>query len=191
MIGHHSSRDSYGGYCFINNAAVMTHMLCDQYQKVGLLDIDYHSGNGSMSIFYRNPRVYFASIHCDCELDYPYNCGFPDQTGADEGIGTTLNYPLGKDAGWKEYEVALSKCLQEMSDFGVEALVVSLGVDTVNGDPESSPLGGFQLQLPDYVNIGKMIRNLNVPTIWVQEGGYRLDIAGAAVRHVLVPTQAK
>ncbi len=67
---------------------------------------------------------------------------------------------------------------------------MSLGVDTVDGDPESSPLGGFKLYPEDYDKLGHLIRNAfakQIPTIWIQEGGYKLDNgeAGEVVRHVL------
>lgn len=64
-------------------------------------------------------------------------------------------------------------------------MVVSLGIDTVRDDPEANKQCAFCLDGDDYIEMGNLIRSLNVPTIWVQEGGYKLDVAGDRVRRLL------
>lgn len=184
--GHHSGRESYGGYCFINQAALATALLSDKLGRVALLDVDYHAGNGSLALFYTDPNVFFSSLHADPEIEYPYCCGFADQTGDGAGKGSTLNVPLPKNTDWAHYKPELAKVLARIAEWGAKALVVSLGVDTLADDPEAAPLAGFQLRRPDYTEMGEMIRALGVPTIVVQEGGYNLECAGEAVRRFLV-----
>jgi acetoin utilization deacetylase AcuC-like enzyme len=188
--GHHSGRESYGGYCFINQASLAASLLQEHFGKVALIDVDYHAGNGSMSIFYEDENVFFSSIHADPLISYPYTVGFADQTGAGAGAGSTLNVCLGQNTSWKEYAPALEQVLTAVKNFGARALVVSLGVDTLLGDPEAAPLGGFALHGSDYDAMGSMIRAAGLPTIWVQEGGYKLDEAGDVVRHILLGATA-
>ena len=139
-----------------------------------------------MTIFWQNPNVFFASLHADPEIEYPYCCGFADQVGEGAGQGTTINVPLPKDTTWAEYKPELARVLAAMKAFGAEALVVSLGVDTIAADPEAAPLAGFKLFQPDYDEMGAMIRGLGVPTLIVQEGGYKLDEVAGAVTAVLI-----
>ncbi len=169
--GHHSSHSSYGGYCFINFASLAARMLRDQFQKVALVDVDYHAGNGSMSIFWSDPSVFVASIHAHPDIEYPYCFGWRDQRGAEgDAFDTKLNVPLGKGATWAEYKPALQEVCDRVRAFGARALVVSLGVDTVRGDPEAAPMAGFALVQRDYAEMGAMLRELGLPTIVIQEG---------------------
>jgi acetoin utilization deacetylase AcuC-like enzyme len=55
--GHHSGPQSYGGYCFLNHSALATSLLQEHYGRVGLLDVDYHAGNGGYAVFAENPNV--------------------------------------------------------------------------------------------------------------------------------------
>ncbi len=70
--GHHADHDLYGGFCYLNNAAIAARWLGPQ---VAVLDIDYHHGNGTQSIFYEDPTVLFCSIHAHPDDDYPYSWG--------------------------------------------------------------------------------------------------------------------
>jgi len=184
--GHHSSTNSYGGYCYINQAALAARLLSEQHGKVALLDVDYHSGNGSMSVFWTDPSVFVCSIHAHPDIAYPYGMGWEDQDGEGEAKGTKLNIPLGMGITWKEYEVALKRALDAIQSFGAKYLVVSLGLDTLAHDPEASAVAGFMLQPDDYPKMGHMIRATNIPIIWVQEGGYKLDQAGEVVTKSLL-----
>ena len=119
-----------------------------KYEKVAILDVDYHCGNGTISIFWDRPDVFVASIHADPSGDYPWNSGFADQIGEGPGEGKTLNLPLTPGAGWAEYEKALRAALAAIKDFGAEAIVVSLGLDTHRDDPvqgEGHRWDGFDL----------------------------------------------
>lgn len=188
--GHHSGRQSYGGYCYLNMAAIAATHLVDSHSKVALIDVDYHAGNGSMSIFYSSPSVLFASLHAHPDIDYPYCCGWEDQTGEGEGVGSTINVPLPKNTTWAEYEPHLRRVMASVASFGAQAIVVSLGVDTLAADPETAPLAGFQLHPADYARMGEIIRAAGLPTLWVQEGGYKMDQLAEAVVNVVAGAPA-
>src|SRR5690606_27285939 len=93
--GHHAARAYYGGYCFLNNAAIAAQRLIDRGMKrVAVLDVDYHHGNGTQSIFYDRDDVLFVSLHGDPDEDYPFFLGHAEERGAGRGEGYNLNLPL-------------------------------------------------------------------------------------------------
>jgi acetoin utilization deacetylase AcuC-like enzyme len=133
--GHHAANDSFGGYCYVNHAAAAAsrflHNSVMPLQRVAVLDVDYHAGNGTASIFYNRANVLVISLHCDPNFDYPFHAGFADQTGAGAGMGATMHLPLPPHTTWSGgYEVALRQAMDKIQDFGAQALVVSLGLDT-------------------------------------------------------------
>ena len=194
--GHHAGRSSIGGYCYINNAAVIANILTRhedyRYKKVAILDVDYHCGNGTISIFWDRPDVFVASIHADPSGDYPWNSGFADQVGEGDGEGTTLNLPLPRGVGWTEYREALKRALAAIKEFGAEAIVVSLGLDTHIDDPvQEKATAGMRLTSEDYFDMGKLLAGAEVRLCFVQEGGYQVDVAGELVAQVLKGVQVE
>jgi acetoin utilization deacetylase AcuC-like enzyme len=186
--GHHAAADCFGGYCYVNHAALAARLLQQQKKKVAILDIDYHAGNGTASIFYEDPTVLVVSIHCHPDCDYPFHHGFSDQTGAGAGTGTTCHLPLAPGAVWSEhYQPALVQALQRILEFGAQALVVSMGLDTYDKDPCAIQRAGFCLQAPDYLELGSVIGAAvpTLPTVFLQEGGYRMDKIGEAATNVV------
>lgn len=180
--GHHAARDYYGGYCFLNNAAIAAQALRDQgAAKVAILDVDYHHGNGTQSIFYDRADVFFLSIHGDPLQEYPYFLGYADETGEGAGEGWNRNYPLRWGSGFDLWGEALADACKRIAAYGAESLVVSLGVDTFEKDPISQ----FKLKSPDYLEIGKAIAGLDLPTLFVMEGGYAVAEIGVNAVNVL------
>mgnify|MGYP001396291859 CR=1 FL=1 len=176
--GHHAGYDFMGGYCYINNAALAAFALqsvLSSNSKVAILDVDYHHGNGTQDIFYKDPTVFFASIHADPAVDYPHTTGYADEIGEGAGVGFNLNLPLPHGTGDEAYFEALTRAIQAIQAFGAEALVVSLGFDTYINDP----MGAFQLNKASYTRMGRMIDQMNLPTVYIQEGGYAVDELGA------------
>jgi len=180
--GHHAARAGYGGYCFLNNAALAAQHLRDRgLRRVAVLDVDAHHGNGTQEIFWDRADVAFASLHGTPETEYPYFLGWEDERGAGAGEGFTRNFPLAREAGWAEYAPALDAALAFLDGLAPEALVVSLGVDTYAGDP-ISPIA---LRAEEFPLLGRGIAGLQRPTVLVQEGGYAVGEIGANVRAVL------
>ncbi len=180
--GHHAGADFFGGYCFLNNAALAAqHLRNAGMHKVAVLDVDYHHGNGTQAIFYDRPDVYFASIHGDPRTEYPFYLGHADETGTGAGLGANLNLPLPRGTDYATWAQALETALAGIAKFGADALVVSLGMDTFEGDP----ISGFKLTTQDYLRLGERLARAGLPTVFVFEGGYAVDAVGVNAVNVL------
>ena len=172
---NHATVNYCGGYCYLNNTALATQSLLDGGAiKVAVLDVDYHHGNGTQSIFYERNDVLTISLHADPSLEYPYFLGYADEPGAGVGHGFNINYPLPFGTDWKTYEVALIDAINQVQRFEPDALVVALGLDTFAGDPTTH----FGIETEDYVRMGRAIASLGPQTLVVLEGGYSLDHIG-------------
>lgn len=181
--GHHAAAAAMGGYCYLNNAAIAAQaLLSAQCPRVGVLDIDYHHGNGTQAIFWRRSDVFFTSLHADPHDDYPYLSGHADEVGEGDGAGHTLNFPLPAGTTAPAYLAALELAIDATAARGCAAVVVSLGVDTFELDPISK----FKLTSDDYLEIGRRIRRLAVPVLFVFEGGYATDEVGTNAVNVLL-----
>lgn len=180
--GHHAGADTMGGYCYLNNAAIAAQYLRDQgAQRVLVVDVDYHHGNGTQTIFYRRADVCFVSLHGDPAVEYPNFLGYADELGEGPGLGFNRNYPLPHGTAWPEYAAALDAACAHGREFAPDAIVVSLGVDTFEADPISQ----FRLRSEDYLRMGERIAALGRPTLFVLEGGYAVDAIGVNVVNVL------
>lgn len=180
--GHHAASSTYGGYCYLNNAALAAQRLLDSgCRRVALIDVDYHHGNGTQEIFYERDDVLFVSLHGDPETEYPWFMGYAEERGSGRGEGFTLNLPLPSGTGWDAYREALDVGLAAVRRFAPDALVVSLGVDTFESDPISS----FRLSRQHYPPLGASLAALGLPTVLVQEGGYAVAEIGENVAGVL------
>ena len=180
--GHHAGADFFGGYCFLNNAALAAQALRDRGMKrVAVLDIDYHHGNGTQAIFYERPDVFFSSIHGDPHTEYPFFLGYSDEKGSGAGLGCNQNLPLPRGTGFETWRSVLSVALHEIAMFKAEALVVSLGLDTFEGDP----ISGFHLKSDDYLRVGEDLADAGLPTVFVFEGGYAVAEVGVNAVNVL------
>lgn len=176
--GHHAGADYFGGYCYLNNAAIAARAAAAKgLGPVAVLDVDYHHGNGTQDIFWEDGRVFFASIHADPRTDFPYFWGHADERGAGAGEGTTFNQPLPRGTGWAAYEGALGRALDAIARFGARTLIVSYGADTFAEDP----IAQFALTTGDTRAMGARIATLGLPTIIVMEGGYNVAALGRNV----------
>lgn len=178
--GHHAATDLYGGYCYLNHAAAAAKFLSAD-GRVAVLDVDYHHGNGTQSIFYGSDAVLFVSIHADPDFEYPWFSGYADESGTGAGLGLNVNLPLAICTGETRYLETLDRALNAVDRFAPAFLVVSLGVDACREDP----LGKFDLPVSAFGTIGRRIAGADVPTLLVQEGGYDLESVGACVQNVL------
>jgi acetoin utilization deacetylase AcuC-like enzyme len=180
--GHHAGADFYGGYCFLNNSALAAQALCDGgLARVAIVDVDYHHGNGTQSLFYERADVLTVSVHGDPRTEYPFYLGHADERGIGAGEGFNLNLPLPRGTGFDAWRRALQQALQAVADYGPDALVVALGMDSFEGDP----ISGFKLRSADYFNVGADLRALGLPTAFVFEGGYAVAELGVNVANVL------
>jgi acetoin utilization deacetylase AcuC-like enzyme len=176
--GHHATRDGFGGSCYLNNAAVAAQALLGGYDRVAVVDLDAHHGNGTQAIFYDRAEVLYGSVHVDPGAGwFPHYMGFAQETGSGPGAGSNVNLPVAPgtgDAGWL---VGVHRLGETAAAYGAGALVVSLGVDAAADDPES-PLA---VTAAGFATAGALLAGLGLPTVIVQEGGYHLPTLGHLV----------
>ena len=243
--GHHSAAGTFGGYCFINNAAVAVALLLGRssvgddasagacadpavgqppatagrgaggagagsgaagtpgtsastvrcFKRVAVVDVDYHAGNGTVAVFYDDPAVFVASLHMDPEYDYPFTCGFADQTGSGAGKGSTMNIPLQPGTTWatggraefgEGYRASLGKAIEAVRSFGAEALVISLGFDTYENDRIQQNGAEMGLVPSDYREMAAMLAGLGLPTVVMQEGGYEVEVVATLAAQFMI-----
>jgi len=171
--GHHAERRSFGGFCYFNNNAIAAQYLCP-YGRVAILDLDYHHGNGQQDIFYRRSDVLTISIHGHPSFAYPYFSGFEEEQGDGEGEGFSLNLPLPEHVDGPAYRKALETAVQRIEQFRPQFLIIALGLDTAKGDPT----GTWSLKPKDFEANGRMVGEMGLPTVVIQEGGYRTQTLG-------------
>ena len=180
--GHHAHHDLYGGYCFLNNAAIAAQGFRDAgARRVAILDVDFHHGNGTQDIFYARKDVLFCSLHGQPEDAYPYFLGYQDEKGQGPGEGYNFNFPMPPGTGFAGWSKALEAACRKIKSYGPDVLVVSLGVDTFKDDPISF----FKLTSEDFKIYGGRIAKMKLPTLFVMEGGYAIDAIGVNTVNVL------
>lgn len=173
--GHHAMAESAGGFCFLNNAAIAAAEIGARLGcRVGILDVDVHHGNGTQSIFYDRGDVVTVSLHADPASFMPYYAGYADETGEGAGAGFNLNLPLPHGSKDRVYLDAIERGLAFCAAKGVEALVVALGLDA----SESDPNGALAVTTEGFRLAGERIGSSPWPTLLVQEGGYLSDVLG-------------
>lgn len=180
--GHHATADMYGGYCFLNNAAIAAQHYRDKgADRVAILDVDFHHGNGTQDIFYDRDDVLFVSLHGDPLEAFPYHLGHAEETGSGAGDGFNLNFPLPEGTPFDIWRAAMAEGLDRIARFKPDVLVISLGVDTF----ETDPISFFKLQSPDFLAMGADIAGAGLPTHFILEGGYDVDEIGVNAVNVL------
>jgi acetoin utilization deacetylase AcuC-like enzyme len=179
--GHHVTRSLYGGSCYLNNTAVAaTELLTRLGGPVAVVDIDAHHGNGTQELFLDRTDVLTASVHVDPGAGwFPHFLGFAAESGA-----ANLNLPLAPGTGDDGWLTAV----REAAEFAApaRALVVALGVDAAAGDAES-PL---EVSSAGYRQAGRILGELGLPTVVVQEGGYDLATIGSLVAETLAGVES-
>lgn len=176
--GHHASRDLFGGYCYFNNAAIAAKNLRKHVDKVAIIDIDFHHGNGTQVLFDRDPSVLVINIHGDPNTYYPYFTGYDSEVGTGSGRGFNINIPLPGGVDLQEYIRHFDQViLPALRNFGPKALIISAGFDTYVADP----IGAFCLETNDFSIVGERLASLRLPTVILQEGGYEETSLGSNV----------
>jgi acetoin utilization deacetylase AcuC-like enzyme len=112
---------------------------------------------------------------------FPHVQGYAEETGAGPGAGTTCNEPLAPETGDIEWIEAVARLAEAALLFRAEALVISLGLDASDDDPDS-PL---RVTRDGYAGAGRLLASLGLPTVLIQEGGCHLPTLGSLVTDVL------
>ncbi len=164
--GHHAGRcgaalgSTSRGFCYLNNIAVAVK---ESGKHTLILDIDGHHGNGTQDIFQGDEKVAYVSLHQS--PNYPGTGNFTE--------GNCINFALPSNLGGKQYLETLDKALGMIDLAKFEAVAVSVGFDTHQGD-----LATLGLLTKDYFEIGKRVAQLKMPAFFVLEGGYVGEIVG-------------
>ena len=169
--GHHARAEAAGGFCYLNNAAIAAQVLRERFARVAVLDTDMHHGQGIQEIFYERADVLYVSVHGDPTNFYPGVAGFTEERGSGAGEGYNLNLPMVHGASEADFLARLEQALAAVKAFGAEVLVLSLGFDIYELDPQSK----VAVTRDGFAILGQRIRSLGLPCLIVQEGGYHLD----------------
>ena len=172
--GHHAYEERAGGFCYLNNTAIAAQFLRAKYDRVAILDVDVHHGNGTQSIFYARGDVFTISIHSDPKKFYPFYYGYESERGRRKGAGLNLNLPVPVKSDDDIWAGAVEYAVEQIIDFEPGALVIALGLDA----HESDPLQGGAMTTAGFRRISSAIASLGLPAVIVQEGGYLNDALG-------------
>ncbi|WP_447553919.1 histone deacetylase family protein [Vreelandella sp. EE22] len=169
--GHHAGIDSAGGFCFLNSAAIAAQHLTRRYPRIVVLDTDMHHGQGIQEIFYQRDDVLYISIHGDTTNFYPGVSGFENERGEGAGLGYNLNLPMPHGSSEAVFFERMNEACQAIRLFEPDALVLSLGFDIHEQDPQAK----VAVSTEGFGELGQQVAGLNLPTLVVQEGGYYLE----------------
>jgi len=153
---HHAGKDYGEGFCLFNDVAIAAKALLERHgmKRLLVIDTDAHQGNGTMDIFYDDPRVLFVSIHQDPRTLYPGR-GFTHETGRGDGSGYTVNIPMPPYSGDREWERALREIyLPLCAEFKPEIIIRNGGSDPMKHDP----LTNLSLSLEGLEDVGRVVR---------------------------------
>ena len=182
--GHHAERAKAMGFCIYNNVAVGANYLIEKYKynKVAIIDFDVHHGNGTQDIFYNRSDVMFLSLHGDPNDAFPHFLGYENEKGLDDGYGYNFNFPMPPNTNYSNWGSAFDEAAKRIAKFKADALILSLGVDTFKDDPISF----FKLDSIDFIDMGKRIKKIGLPTLFVMEGGYAIEEIGINTVNTLI-----
>ena len=186
--GHHATRATSMGFCYLNNIAIAAleavatsspsplggeraGVRGNEFKRVAVFDFDVHHGNGTEDILLNQPGVEFFSIH-----QHPAYPG----TGATSRGRNCFNYPVAPDATRETYRAALTHALDDLKHFRPDLIAVSAGFDAYARDP----LADAPLLAEDFHWLGQSLRKLNVPMFSLLEGGYSRDLPGLILAYL-------
>ncbi|MDH4611386.1 peptidase dimerization domain-containing protein [Pseudomonas sp. BN102] len=152
-------------------AAIAAQFLRQGHSRVAVLDTDMHHGQGIQEIFYTCSDVLYVSIHGDPTNFYPVVAGFEDERGSGAGEGFNLNLPMPHGASEALFLQRLEEAAAAVKDFGAEVLVLSLGFDIYQEDPQAK----VAVTAEGFGRLGAAIAAMELPCLVVQEGGYHLE----------------
>jgi acetoin utilization deacetylase AcuC-like enzyme len=178
--GHHAEKFRAFGFCIFNNVAIAAKYLLQRFklQRILILDIDAHHGNGTQETFYETNKVLYISLHQDPRT-FP-GTGFIDEIGEGEGLGYNVNIPFPFRTGDQIYLKAIREIVAPIiCQYKPQFTLVSAGLDGHYTDP----VGNLSLSAVCYQEIYETIVNLASKIcegrlVSVLEGGYSVKFVG-------------
>ncbi len=175
--GHHAEYNSAGGFCYFNNIAIAAEWLIQYkgYNRIAIIDIDHHFGNGTSHIFYHRKDVFYLSLHAHPNYSYP-GSGFPTEIGVVEGKGYNVNVALLPGIKSMDWLKALIFSLNIVRQYKPEFILVSVGFDSLAGDP----VGVMSVGSNAFYAAGYLLNEIaqeccEGKIACTLEGGYKLD----------------
>ncbi len=171
---HHAGRNYGEGFCLFNDVAVAAQAFIDRFglDRVIIIDTDAHQGNGTMDIFYEDPKVLFISLHQDPRTLYP-GTGFIDQTGKGDGEGYTVNIPMPMLSASHSYDLAMSEVVAPIAEeFKPQVMIRNGGADPHYSDQLTMlglDMAGLKMVCR---HVGDLSRSLEVPLLDLSISGY-------------------
>jgi acetoin utilization deacetylase AcuC-like enzyme len=178
--GHHAEADRAMGFCLYNNVAIAAAAARARgVERVAIVDIDVHHGNGSQWMFYRDPSVLYVSTH---QFPFYPGTGAADEIGTGEGTGFTVNVPLEAGSGDADYELVCAEAVDPvLEQFAPGLIVVSAGFDA----HERDPLASMRVSTGGYAAICRRLAagavRRGCALALVTEGGYDLTAVAACL----------
>ncbi len=170
--GHHAERDRSMGFCLFNNIAVAAaHAIAGGLDRVAVIDIDVHHGNGTQWMFYDNPRVLYVSTH---QFPFYPGTGAAGEVGTGAGEGFTVNVPLEAGATDADYDLVYREAVVPVTrQFAPQLVLVSAGFDA----HERDPLASMRVTVSGYGNVIRQLMAVapDSAIAFVAEGGYDLS----------------
>ncbi|XP_058533951.1 histone deacetylase 9 isoform X5 [Ochotona princeps] len=193
--GHHAEESTAMGFCFFNSVAITAKYLRDQLNinKILIVDLDVHHGNGTQQAFYADPSILYISLHRYDEGNFFPGSGAPDEVGTGLGEGYTINIAwtggLDPPMGDVEYlEAFRTVVMPAAKEFHPDLVLVSAGFDALEG--HTPPLGGYKVTAKCFGHLTKQLMTLaDGRIVLALEGGHDLtaicDASEACVNALL------
>jgi acetoin utilization deacetylase AcuC-like enzyme len=170
--GHHAERARAMGFCLFNNVAVAAAAAAaNGAERVAIVDIDVHHGNGTQWMFFDDPRVLYISSH---QFPFYPGTGAANEIGRGPGENYTVNFPLEAGATDADYDRVYAAIGRVIEDFEPSLLLISAGYDA----HEDDPLASMRMTTNGYANVVAYLARAahgRCPIAAVTEGGYDLD----------------
>lgn len=170
--GHHAARNNLGGFCYFNNIAIAVERAKKEVDKIAIVDLDCHHGNGTQDIFLGKKDIIYISLH-QSPL-YP-GTGLKSESNC-------FNHPLAAYTEPLPYLNTLKKALDNVVKFNPELIAVSMGFDTY----KLGPIASLSLEKDTYKYIGKLLSDLGKPLFAVLEGGYNCQDLPECIEQFLI-----
>ncbi len=180
--GHHARPRTAMGFCLFNNVAIAAReaQATLGIERIAIVDIDVHHGNGTQESFEEDPTILFVSTH---QFPFYPGGGSVHEIGIGAGRGRTVNVPLPRGSGDDVYRAAVERVIiPALYRHRPELILVSIGYDAHWSDP----LAQMRLSIAGYVAvIGQLLEAADDlcegHLALVLEGGYDLDALASGV----------